>query len=64
MTDDDLTDPAGPVSRRRMLGGAMLAGLTGTALGAAGGGFAGYAAAAAHQNGGDDTVDLRISYPF
>ena len=52
------------VSRRRVLSGAMLAGLTGTALGAAGGGFAGYAAAAAHQNGGDDTVDLRISYPF
>jgi deferrochelatase/peroxidase EfeB len=52
------------VSRRRVLGGAMLAGLTGTAVGAAGGGFAGYAAAAAHQAGGDDTVDLRISYPF
>jgi deferrochelatase/peroxidase EfeB len=64
MTDEDRAEPNVPVSRRRMLGGAMLAGLTGTAVGAAGGGFAGYAAAAAHQTGGDDTVDLRISYPF
>jgi len=64
MTDDEkLTDPTG-VSRRRMIGGAMLAGLTGTAVGAAGGGFAGYAAAAAQHTDDDDTVDLRRSYPF
>ena len=44
----DTTEPdeAAAVSRRRMLGGAVLAGLTGTAVGAAGGGFAGYAMAA------------------
>ena len=44
------SSPPDTVSRRRMLGGAVLAGLTGTAVGAAGGGFAGYAAAAAHQH--------------
>jgi deferrochelatase/peroxidase EfeB len=73
MADDDLAEPgddteapadAATVSRRRMLGGAMLAGLTGTAVGAVGGGFAGYASAAAHQGNDDDTVDLRRSYPF
>jgi deferrochelatase/peroxidase EfeB len=73
MADDDRAESAGPddteppaaaVSRRRMLGGAMLAGLTGTAVGAVGGGFAGYATAAAHHSGDDDTVDLRRSYPF
>jgi deferrochelatase/peroxidase EfeB len=52
------------VSRRRMLGGAVLAGLTGTAVGAVGGGFAGYATAATHRSDDDDTVDLRRSYPF
>jgi deferrochelatase/peroxidase EfeB len=47
-----------------MLGGAMLAGLTGTAVGAVGGGFAGYATAAAQRSDDNDTVDLRRSYPF
>jgi deferrochelatase/peroxidase EfeB len=71
---DDMTGPpdettgdsgaATPVTRRRMLGGAMLAGITGTAVGAAGGGFVGYAAAAEHRGDDDDTVDLRRSYPF
>lgn len=56
-------DPAA-VSRRRVLGGAMWAGLTGAAVGAVGGGFAGYATAAAPSTGYDDTVDLRRSYPF
>jgi deferrochelatase/peroxidase EfeB len=74
MADDELTEstddaeaPAdtAAVSRRRMLGGAVLAGLTGTAVGAAGGGFAGYATAArAGSDADDDTVDLRRSYPF
>ncbi len=52
------------VSRRRMIGGAVLAGLTGTAVGAVGGGFGGYAAAAKQHTGDDDTVDLRHRYPF
>jgi deferrochelatase/peroxidase EfeB len=53
------------VSRRRMLGGAVLAGFTGTAVGAIGGGFAGYATATRSDSAaGDDTVDLRRSYPF
>src|SRR6202011_6165200 len=52
------------VSRRRMLGGAVLAGLTGTAVGAVGGGFAGHAVAAELRSDDDDTVDLRHSYPF
>lgn len=75
MADDELAEPDGvvapaddaSVSRRRMLGGAMLAGLTGTAIGAVGGGFAGYASATAHHGGsdaGDDIVDMRRSYPF
>jgi deferrochelatase/peroxidase EfeB len=73
MADDELGEPADnaetpadttAVSRRRMLGGAMMAGLTGTAVGAVGGGFAGYASAAAHRGDDDDTVDLRRSYPF
>jgi deferrochelatase/peroxidase EfeB len=74
MADDEHAQPAdasaadaASVSRRRMLGGAMLAGLTGTAVGAVGGGFAGYASGAHHGGGpdvGDDTVDLRRSYPF
>lgn len=51
------------VSRRRMLGGALVAGLTGTAAGAIGGGLAGHALAADHH-GEDDNVDLRRSYPF
>ena len=57
-----------PTPRRyraeRMLGGAMWAGITGAAVGAVGGGFAGYATAADHTAGDDDTVDLRRSYPF
>lgn len=74
---DDLTGPSdnGPnnagtpadaatVSRRRALGGAMLAGLGGAAIGAVGGGFAGHAMAAAQRGDDDDTVDLRRSYPF
>ncbi|OBI04559.1 iron uptake transporter deferrochelatase/peroxidase subunit [Mycobacterium scrofulaceum] len=59
------TDETAPVSRRRVLGGAALAGLTG----AAGAGLAGYALAAGRDGGGavgggDDDVDLRRSYPF
>nr|WP_260745430.1 iron uptake transporter deferrochelatase/peroxidase subunit [Mycobacterium sp. SMC-2] len=42
----------------------MLAGLTGTAVGAAGGGLAGHSLAAGRNGGGDDNVDLRHSYPF
>ncbi|OBB86477.1 peroxidase [Mycobacterium colombiense] len=74
---DDLTEPSdnGPnnagtpadaatVSRRRALGGAMLAGLGGAAIGAVGGGFAGHAMAATQRGDDDDTVDLRRSYPF
>jgi deferrochelatase/peroxidase EfeB len=71
---DDVTEPSEettadtngdtPVTRRRMLSNAMLAGITGTAVGAVGGGFAGYAAAAEQRGGDDDTVDLRRSYPF
>ncbi|MGD1282781.1 iron uptake transporter deferrochelatase/peroxidase subunit [Mycobacterium seoulense] len=62
---DDTTDPeeAAAVSRRHLIGGAMLAGLTG----AAAGGFAGHAMAAGRNGGpggGDDDVDLRRSYPF
>jgi deferrochelatase/peroxidase EfeB len=76
MTDDELAEPAQEtgndiqaagttrVSRRRMLSRAMLAGLTGTAVGAVGGGFAGYATAATQRSDDDDTVDLRRSYPF
>jgi deferrochelatase/peroxidase EfeB len=73
MTDDELTDPtddpktpsdSSAVSRRRMLGGAMVAGLTGTAVGAVGGGLAGHAVAAGQHGDDDDTVDLRRSYPF
>ena len=68
MADDELPDTEAPadaaVSRRRMLGGAMLAGLSGAAVGAVGGGYAGYAAGARHGSGDDDTVDLRRSYPF
>ena len=66
LTPEDVeasTDTAA-VSRRRMLGGAMLAGLTGTAVGAVGGGFAGHAVAAEQRSDDHDTVDLRRSYPF
>ncbi len=66
--DTTESDEAAAVSRRRMLGSAVLAGLTGTAVGAAGGGFAGYAMAAGHKGDfpgeGDDNVDLYRSYPF
>jgi deferrochelatase/peroxidase EfeB len=62
MADDPA--PAGDVSRRRMLGGAMFAGVAGAAVGAVGGGFAGYATAADRKTDDDDTVDLRRSYPF
>ncbi len=76
MTDDltqpgngDPKDAGAPadstgVSRRRALGGAMLAGLSGAAIGAAGGGFAAHAMAARQRGDDDDTVDLRRSYPF
>jgi deferrochelatase/peroxidase EfeB len=47
-----------------MLGGAVLAGLSGSAVGAVGGGFAGYATAATQRSDDNDTVDLRRSYPF
>lgn len=52
------------VSRRRALGGAMLAGLGGAAIGAVGGGFAGHAMATGQRGDDHDTVDLRRSYPF
>ena len=52
------------VSRRRMLGGAVLAGLTGTAVGAVGGGLAGHAVAAEQRGDDNDTVDLHRSYSF
>src|SRR5689334_22583973 len=52
------------VSRRRALGGAMLAGLGGAAIGAVGGGFAGHAMAAGQRGDDNDTVNLRRSYPF
>lgn len=42
----------------------MAAGLAGAAVGAAGGGYAGYAVASDQHAGGDDVVDLRRSYPF
>jgi deferrochelatase/peroxidase EfeB len=73
MADDELAESADDteapadttgVSRRRMLGGAVLAGLTGTAVGAVGGGLAGYATAATQRSDDDDTVDLHRSYPF
>jgi deferrochelatase/peroxidase EfeB len=68
MADDELPDTEAPadaaVSRRRMLGGAMLAGFGGAAVGAVGGGFAGYATAATRHSDDNDTVDLRRSYPF
>ena len=71
MADTEAAEPedtsSSAVSRRRMLGSAMMAGLTGAAVGAAGGGFAGYATAATHRSGSDaddDTVDLRRSYPY
>ena len=47
-----------------MLGRTVLAGLAGTAVGAAGGGFAGYATASARGTDENDNVDLRRSYPF
>lgn len=66
--DVGVREDSATVSRRRALGGAMLAGLGGAAIGAVGGGFAGQAMAAGHRGdsagGGDDTVDLRRSYPF
>lgn len=66
MTDDD--DNEGPepvdstaVSRRKMLGGTMVAGLAG----AVAGGAAGYAVAAERTDrDDDDTVDLGRHYPF
>jgi deferrochelatase/peroxidase EfeB len=73
MADDELAESADDaeapadttaVSRRRMLGGAVLAGLSGSAVGAVGGGFAGYATAATQRSDDNDTVDLRRSYPF
>lgn len=63
--DGDGAQPdSAAVSRRRALGGAMIAGLSGAALGAVGGGFAGHAMAAGQRGDDDDTVDLRRSYPF
>jgi deferrochelatase/peroxidase EfeB len=66
-TGDD-SHAANGFPRRRVLGGAALAGLSGAAIGAVGGGFAGHSAAvwgAASPGGNDeDTVDLRRSYPF
>ncbi|QLL05649.1 iron uptake transporter deferrochelatase/peroxidase subunit [Mycobacterium vicinigordonae] len=66
MTDDEAAEIANPVdsapvSRRRLLGGTMLAGLAGAATG----GLAGYAVAAEPGKGDDnDTVDLRRSHQF
>jgi deferrochelatase/peroxidase EfeB len=51
------------VSRRRMLSGAVWAGLGGAALGAAAGGSAGFAMASSTDDA-VDTVDLHNSYPF
>ena len=67
--DDSLNNAGAPadstaVSRRRALGGAMLAGLGGAALGAVGGGFAGHAMAAAQRGDDDDTVDLADLWPW
>jgi deferrochelatase/peroxidase EfeB len=61
--NDDAPSDATAMPRRRVLGGAMLAGFGGAAIGAVGGGFAGHAMAAG-QRSDDDSVDLRRSYPF
>ena len=47
-----------------MLGGAALAGLSGAAIGAVGGGFAGHVLPAAQRGDDEDSVDLHHSYPF
>jgi len=73
---DDVTEPSEettantsgdtPVTRRRMLGNAMLAGITGTAVGAVGGGFAGIAGhrnEAGHREGGCDDDCLTAHCP-
>lgn len=57
-------DVSRPVTRRRMLGGAVLAGVGGATVGAAAGGLAGHALAAGRHGDADDTVDLRRSYPY
>ncbi|MDT7762056.1 MAG: deferrochelatase/peroxidase EfeB, partial [Mycobacterium sp.] len=54
------------VSRRGVLGRALWAGVGGLAVGAAGGGAAGWAqASSVHSDNTDkDAVDLHRSYPF
>lgn len=71
MTEDEAPAPQeespDAVSRRRILGGAMVAGFAGAAVGATGGGLAGYAIASdstARHSSDSDIVDLRHSYPF
>lgn len=56
-------EPSSGVSRRGILGSALWAGVGGLALGAAGGGAAGWAAAS-HRDTDPDTVDLHRSYPY
>jgi deferrochelatase/peroxidase EfeB len=65
MAPEDVHDSSNRVPRRRVLGRAALAGLSGAAIGAVGGGFAGHVLPAAqHGDDGDDSVDLSHSYPF
>ncbi|WP_019972037.1 Dyp-type peroxidase [Mycobacterium sp. 141] len=64
-TAGDAASAASPaVPRRRVLGGALWAGVGGLALGAAGGAAAGWAQASSVRHGDNDTIDLNRSYPF
>jgi len=64
--DDAARAASSGVSRRGALSGALWAGVGGLAVGAAGGGAAGWAqASSTHNDNNDkDTVDLHRSYPF
>jgi deferrochelatase/peroxidase EfeB len=64
MASEDVHDASNGVPRRRVLGGAALAGLSGAAIGAVGGGFAGHVLPAAQRDDAEDSVDLGHSYPF
>jgi deferrochelatase/peroxidase EfeB len=64
MAPEDDHDASTGVPRRRVLGGAALAGLSGAAIGAVGGGFVGHVLPAAQRGDDEDSVDLRHSYPF